>query len=598
VSTTVSAPPSAPPVIALLPEDAPFTREQRAWLNGFFAGLLTQLATRSAPALAPKLKVPVLYASQTGTAESLSRKLAKEARAKGFDAQAVELGSLTLEALSEFKHAVFIASTHGEGDPPDSALVFALQLDAAQTPKLAGLKYAVLALGDRTYAKFCGFGRLLDERFAALGATRLLDRIEADTAVDEPFRIFRDRLWPELLKEAPAAQATPSGAVAAEAADDDPPEERWSRERPCSAVLRSKLLLTGRGSDKEVRHIVLSLAGSELHYEPGDALGVWPCNAPELVARILALTALAPDAPVSVGGTVLPLAEALSVRVEIAKLGIPTAIKFAAVASDAEVQSLVEPDHAAALEAFLFGRDAVDLLARAPGAIADAQTLVDLFPPLAPRLYSIASSLAVHPQQMHLTVSVLRHARDGRQRGGVASTHLADRIDPEGTLPVYVHRNPRFRLPADPGVPLIMIGPGTGIAPFRSFLWHRKAHGYTGRTWLFFGDRRAHCDYLYREELAAFLDDGTLSRLDACFSRDQERKIYVQHRMLESGSELWQWIQDGANIYVCGDATRMAKDVDAALQRIFVDHGGLSAAKAQLELRTLGASGRYLRDVY
>jgi sulfite reductase (NADPH) flavoprotein alpha-component len=597
VSSPVSAPPSAPPIIALLPEDAPFTRDQRAWLNGFFAGLLTQLATRSAPALAAKLKVPVLYASQTGTAESLSRKLAKEARAKGFDAQALDLGSLTLEALSEFKHALVIASTHGEGDPPDSALVFALQLETAQAPKLAGLKYAVLALGDRNYAKFCGFGRLLDERFAQLGATRLLDCIEADTAVDEPFRIFRDRLWPELLKQAPAAGAAPVVAPEADVTDD-PPEERWSRERPFSAVLRSKRVLTGRGSDKEVRHIVLSLAGSDLHYEPGDALGVWPCNAPELVERILALSALAPDAPVTLGGAVLALAEALSFRLEIAKLGMPAAIKFAAVAGDAEMQSLVEPDHAAALEAFLFGRDAVDLLARAPRAIADAQTLVDLFPPLAPRLYSIASTLAAHPQEVHLTVSVLRHARDGRQRGGVASTHIADRIDAQGTLPVYVHRNTRFRLPADPGVPLIMIGPGTGIAPFRSFLWHRKAHAYTGRTWLFFGDRRAQYDYLYRDELSAFLDDGTLSRLDTCFSRDQERKVYVQHRMLETGSELWQWIQDGANIYVCGDAKRMAKDVDAALQRIFVEHGGLSAAKAQLELRTLGASGRYLRDVY
>ncbi len=597
MSDPVSVPGAAPPIVALLPEDAPFTREQRAWLNGFFAGLLTQLATRTGPAVASKLKVPVLYASQTGTAESLSRKLAKEARAKGFDSQAHDLGSLTLEALAQFKHALIIASTHGEGDPPDSALVFALQLEAAQAPKLAGLKYAVLALGDRTYAKFCGFGKLLDERFAELGATRLLDRIEADNAVEEPFKTFRERLWPELLKEAPAAGAAASVAETVEGVEDER-EERWTRERPFTATLRSKHLLTGSGSDKEVRHVVLSLAGSDLHYEPGDALGVWPRNAPELVERMLALCALAADAEVTVAGAVLPVAEALSFRLEIAKLSIPTVIKFAALTGDAKLQSLVEPEHAADLEKFLFGRDAIDLLALAPGAIANAQTLIDLFPPLAPRLYSIASSPSAHPQEVHLTVSVVRHARDGRLRGGVASTHIADRIDAEGTIPVYVHRNARFRLPADPGIPLIMIGPGTGIAPFRAFLWHRRAHAYTGRTWLFFGDRRSQCDYLYREELAAFLDAGTLSRLDACFSRDQNRKIYVQHRMLEAGSELWQWIQDGANIYVCGEASRMAKDVDAALQRIFVKHGGLSDAKAQLELRTLGASGRYMRDVY
>ena len=593
----VSVPRSAPPIIALLPEDAPFTREQRAWLNGFFAGLLTQLATRAVPAIAPKLKVPVLYASQTGTAESLSRKFAKEARARGFDSQAQDLGSLSLEALAEFKHALVIASTHGDGDPPDSALVFALQLEAAQAPKLAGLKYAVLALGDRTYAKFCGFGRLLDERFSALGATRLLDRIDADVAVEEPFRTFRETLWPELHKEAPVAATEPGVGATAEYVDKEP-EEPSTRERPYGATLKSNDLLTASGSDKEVRHIVLSLADSELRYEPGDALGVWPRNAPELVERILSLCALAPDAQVTLAGSALSVAEALASRMEIAKLSIATAIRFAAIAGDAELQSLVAPENAAELERFLYGRDAVDLVARAPAAFADAQSLIDLLPPLAPRLYSIASSLSSHPREVHLTVSVVRHARDGRQRGGVASTHFADRIDVDGPMPVYVHRNSRFRLPADPGIPLIMIGPGTGIAPFRAFLWHRRAHGYTGRTWLFFGDRRSRFDYLYREELATFLKAGTLSRLDACFSRDQERKIYVQHRMFQFGSELWQWVQDGANIYVCGDASRMAKDVDAALQRIFVDHGGLSDAKAKLELRTLGASGRYLRDVY
>ena len=597
MSNPMSAPRVAPPVIALLPEDAPFTRDQRAWLNGFFAGLLTQLATRTAATVAPKLKLPVIYASQTGTAEGLSRKLAKEARTKGFDSQPQELGLLTLEALAQMKHAIIIASTHGEGEPPDSALIFAMQLEAAQPPKLAGLKYAVLALGDRTYSKFCHFGKLLDERFAELGATRLLNRIEADNSVDEPFKTFRERLWPKLRKEGPA-EAT--AAVAAEATHDiaDEPQARWTREQPFAATLSSKEVLTGSGSDKEVRHIVLSLVGSELHYEPGDALGVWPRNAPALVDRILAISNVAPDAPVMLGDTTLTSAEALSSRVEIAKLSIPTVIRFAAIAQDVELQSLVQPERSADLEHYLYGRDAIDLLSRVPSAIRDAQALIDLLPPLTPRLYSISSSLAAHPGEVHLTVSVVRHDRNGRARGGVASTDLADRIDVEGTIPVYVHRNPRFRLPIDPGVPLIMIGPGTGIAPFRSFLWQRKAQRFTGRTWLFFGDRHAHTDFLYREELDAFLVEGTLTRLDTAFSRDQETKIYVQDRMRNASSELWQWIQDGANIYVCGDATRMAKDVDAALQQVFVDHGKLTEAKAKLEVRTLGATGRYVRDVY
>jgi sulfite reductase (NADPH) flavoprotein alpha-component len=593
----VSHPLSAPPVIALLPEDAPFTRDQRAWLNGFFAGLLTQLAARSDATVAPKLSVPVIYASQTGTAEGLSRKLAKEARAKGFDSQPQDLGSLTLEALAGMKHAIIIASTHGEGDPPDSALIFAMQLEAAQPPKLAGLKYAVLALGDRAYSKFCHFGKMLDERFAELGATRLVDRIEADNSVDEPFKTFRERLWPELSKEAPALDAAGAAAETTSDSDDDS-QERWSRERPFAATLRSKEVLTAVGSEKEVRHIVLSLAGSELHYEPGDALGVWPRNAPDLVDRVLAICSVAGDAPVTLGDTTLKAREALSSRVEIAKLSIPTVIQFAAIAQDVELQSLVQPERSADLEQYLYGLDAIDLLSRVPGAIRDAQALVDLLPSLAPRLYSISSSLAAHPHEVHLTVSVVRHTRENRARGGVASTDFADRIDVEGTIPVYVHRNPRFRLPDDPGVPLIMIGPGTGIAPFRSFLWQRKAQRFTGRTWLFFGDRHAHTDFLYREELTAFLHDGTLTRLDTAFSRDQQSKIYVQDRMRDASLELWQWIQDGASIYVCGDATRMAKDVDAALQQVFVDRGKLTEAKAKLEVRTLAATGRYMRDVY
>jgi sulfite reductase (NADPH) flavoprotein alpha-component len=347
-----------------------------------------------------------------------------------------------------------------------------------------------------------------------------------------------------------------------------------------------------------VRHIVLSLSGSALRYEPGDALGVWPRNAPELVQQILTLCTFPPDAAVQCDGATLAVAETLASRREIAKLSIPTAIKFAGLTADPELQALIRPESSTQLEKFLFGRDAADLLARRPHAFADPQSLIDLLPPLTPRLYSICSTLAAHPDQVHLTISVLRYLRDSRERGGVASTDIADRIGVGETIPVYVHRNTRFRLPGDPATPIIMIGPGTGIAPFRGFLHQRKALGLTGRTWLFFGDRRAHCDFLYREELEAFLHDGTLSRLDVAFSRDQQRKNYVQHRMLEAGRELWSWIQDGAHIYVCGDATRMAKDVDAALQRILVDHGAMSEAAAQLELRVFGTSGRYLRDVY
>ena len=580
------------PAIALLPDDAPFSPDQRAWLNGFFAGLLTQLARQTA-AVAPRLRLPVLYASQTGSAESLARKLAKEARSRGFDSQAQALGALSLEQIAKLEHALIIASTHGEGEPPDTASVFAMQLEAAQGTPLAGMKYAVLALGDRNYSSFCQFGRRLDERFDSLGAKRLIDRVEADNAVDEPFKQFRERLWPRLQHPAPMAAPQTQADE-----DDDGTKEVWTRQRPYPAPLRSRQRLSGPGSDKEVRHIVLSLSGSNLRYEPGDAIGVWPRNAPELVQQILTLCACPPDAAVQCDGATLALAEALASRREIAKLSIPTVIKFARLTADPELLALVRPESSKQLEKFLFGRDAADLLARGPDAFADPQSLIDLLPPLTPRLYSICSTLAAHSDEVHLTISVVRYLRDSRERGGVASTDIADRIGVGETIPVYVHRNTRFRLPGDPATPIIMIGPGTGIAPFRAFLHQRKALDLTGRTWLFFGDRRAHCDFLYREELETFLHDGTLSRLDVAFSRDQAQKNYVQHRMLEAGRELWSWIQDGAHIFVCGDATRMAKDVDAALQRILVEHGAMSEAAAQLELRIFGASGRYVRDVY
>ena len=591
--------PAWPPVVALLPDDAPFSPDQRAWLNGFFAGLLTRLAAQakaSAAPAAPRLALHVAFASQTGTAEGLARKLNKEAKGKAFDARVHDLGALSLDALAKLRHVVVIASTHGEGEPPDSVGAFVMQLDAAQGTPLQGVKYAVLALGDRNYARFCHFGKILDERFAALGATRLIDRIDADGDAAPAFRSFRERLWPTLLAEAPAQAA--SAAPQDEDDEADETEERWTRAGPFAAALLKKEILNGPDSDKEVRHVALSLAGSGLHYEPGDALGVWPRQSPALVDAVLAATGMAARSEVSVDGQAFELREALATRRELAKLSPATLIKLAKLTGDEALHRLVQPDHDGELQHYLYGRDVVDALAGHAKAVTEPQVLFDLLPPLAPRLYSIASSLEAFPGEVHLTVATVRYRSHGRERGGVASTWFADALAIGDAAPVYVHRNPRFRLPADAGVPLIMIGPGTGIAPFRAFLHHRRAHGLTGRTWLFFGDRRAQCDFLYRRELEDFLEHGTLSRLDTAFSRDQSQKVYVQHRMLEAGEAVWRWLQDGAHVYVCGDASRMAKDVDAALRTIIARHGHRSDAQATLELHTLAAEGRYVRDVY
>jgi sulfite reductase (NADPH) flavoprotein alpha-component len=595
--------PAAPPFVALLPDDAPFSAEQRAWLNGFLAALLSRVAAREPPAtVTPTATVEIVFASQTGTAEGLVKKLAKEAKGLGIDARARDIGSVSLAALAGRKHVVIVASTSGDGDPPDSASSFAAELAAAKGTPLGGLGYAVLALGDRNYAKFCAFGRTLDERLAELGATRLVERVEADGDTAEALREFRTNLWPALRPADPgrsstaAAPAIPVPLRTDESPDED--EEQWTRARPFAATLLDNAVLSGPGSDKEVRHVVLSLAGSGIAYEPGDALGVWPRQSPALVDAILAACGLAATEPVVIDADTMPLGEALAARREIAKLAPATVIRFAKLAGDAELGRLSQPGGDEALQAYVRGRDALDLLQRARGSVPGAQALVDLLPALAPRLYSISSSLAAFPGEVHLTVAAVRYETGGRPRGGLASTWLADRLAQGGTAPVYVHRNPRFRLPADPGAPVVMIGPGTGIAPFRAFLHQRRALGLTGRTWLFFGDRHAHCDHLYRSELDAFLANGTLSRLDTAFSRDQAAKVYVQQRMIERGDELWHWLQDGGHLYVCGDASRMAKDVDAALVAIIAKHAKRSAAQAQLELRSLAAAGRYVRDVY
>ena len=594
------------PLLELLPADAPFSAEQRAWLNGFFAALLSRPPRTPATESLAAPTLHVLHASQTGTAEGLARKLVKAAKARGVAAHARALASVTADELAGLGCVLIIASTCGAGGPPDACSGWPESMATLKADALAGLGYAVLALGDRNYAGFCAFGRLVDERMAALGARRLADCVEVDGAVDAPYTAWLQSLWQVLPAAAPktveADRAAPLARADEPDESDDDVAEPYRRDHPFGAELLAHRRLNRDGSDKDTRHVVLSLAGSGLHYEPGDALGVWPRNPGARVEALLAAAGLAGTATVIVDGVPLSLRETLLGRREIGRVTTGVLLRCLKRAEpgaiDPQLAALSAPERTPQLQAFLDGLDAADLFGRATMPRLAAQALVDVLAPLAPRLYSISSSLSVHPGEVHLTVGVVSIAAAQHERYGIASQFLARAEMLGDTVPVYVHRNTRFRLPQDPGVPVVMIGPGTGIAPFRAFLEERHARKLTGRAWLFYGDRRRACDFLYRDELESFLAAGTLTRLDAAFSRDAGPKEYVQDRMLAAGAELWSWIADGAAIYVCGDAARMAGDVDLALRKIIVTHGKRSAATAQLELRHMGTTGRYLRDVY
>ena len=600
--------PVAPP---LLPENAPFSPAQRAWLNGFFTGLLTPGASAVAEAAAAKPQFTVLFASQTGTAEGLAKKLARAARQKGFEASARDLGTLDIAALAALGHVALVASTHGEGEPPDGARGFAALLDQASGTPLSGLSFAVLALGDRNYTHFCKFGAYLDARISELGASRLLDRIECDGEADQPFARFRDAFLDAVEKAAPPGEppvatsssfgAMPANVAFLQEADEDGREQAvvWSKDRPFPARILENRNLNHPGSEVETRHVVLSLAGSGLHFRPGDALGIVPENPPAAVEDVLAASGLNGAATVKLrDGSDMTLARALTQSLAIGKLAPPTVLKFQALANSDRLARLLDPDNSEELDRYLWGREIIDLLLEFPGVVTSADDLAALLPKLTPRLYSISCSEDVHPEEAHITVSLVRYASRGRMRKGVASNFLAGGGDVTGFVPVYVHENARFRLPEDNSRAIVMIGPGTGIAPFRAFLQQRSANEAKGPAWLFFGHRRLAYDFLYREELEAFLEAGTLSRLDTAFSRDGPEKVYVQNRILESGRELWTWVCAGAHLYVCGDASRMARDVDRALQTVLMKHGRLSEAKAKLELQALAAERRYCRDVY
>ncbi|HZX30497.1 MAG TPA: assimilatory sulfite reductase (NADPH) flavoprotein subunit [Rhodocyclaceae bacterium] len=564
--------------------------DEALWISGYLASFARHAVQAVPSPVRPALLI--LYGSETGHGAGLARLAEKKAAARGLAVRNMAMDDFRLQEFHEVGQLLVIASTHGDGDPPPAAVDFYDLVMGRKAPRLEGLKFAVLGLGDSTYERFCQTGKDLDQRLEALGAQRIQGRADCDVDYEAKADAWLDEVLEQFAREVPAqaAAAAPPSLLVQDA--------QFDAHHPFAATVMENLILNGRGSEKETRHIELSLAGSGLAWEPGDSLGVLPENDPALVAELLAALDLRPDEPLAQEDGEIPLAEALTRRYEITALTPGFIGAYGEAAAAEPLGALAAPGKQADLRQYMAGRQVIDVVTEFPARGLDGKAFAAMLRKMQPRLYSLASSAAAYPEEAHLTVAVVRYHSHGRKRQGLASAYLADRVGSDGKVPVYVSSNKNFRLPADDSVPLIMVGAGTGVAPFRAFLQERQARGAKGRNWLFFGDRRFRTDFLYQVEWQRFLKDGLLTRMDVAFSRDQAEKVYVQHRLLEKGKEVFAWLEEGACLYVCGDASHMAPDVHRALAAIVVREGGMDAEAAEEYLKRLHKERRYQRDVY
>lgn len=575
---------------------------QRAWVSGYFAGLgqggvpATQTAAAPSPRACGSARcVTVLFGSETGNSAGVARDLFERLGQRGHPAVLIDMADCKPRQLADAQDLLIVTSTYGDGDPPQPAIAFFESVAGRKSPRLDGARFAVLALGDSTYEQFCAAGRRLDERLEALGAERLLPRVDCDVDYEEAAA----RWIGEVLQKLVANDGTHRGdGVAPVATTRAVPAGTYDKRRPFAARVIDNLVLTGRGSSKEVRHVELSLEGSNLRYEPGDALGLMPQNDPVLVRSILDLCGLPDDAPVDLKGQATPLWRALIVDLDIVNVTPRFLERWAQLSNAKELHHLGQADRATERSAFARTHHVADVMRHFPVKRLDPAALAAALRPLQPRLYSIASSAAAVPGEVHLTVATAHYELHGQARRGVASHYLAVHGQADRQVPVYVQAAPHFRLPGDE-VPIIMVGAGTGVAPYRAFLQEREARGAKGASWLFFGERQFRTDFLYQTEWQGWLKDGVLARMDVAFSRDSGRKkTYVWHRLLERSRDVYRWLEDGAHLYVCGDAEHMAPDVHRTLAEIVMQQAGVDADAAQEYLRDLQATHRYQRDVY
>lgn len=575
----------------LLPNDLPFTEEQKQWLGGYLAGLKSAyLALRKNVGETQNNLKPltILYGSQTGNAAALAQDCATKAKAHGLQAAVRDMDNVEASELANIERLLIITSTYGEGDMPDNAENLWQTIESADAPTLANTFFSVLAIGDTSYEHFCLAGKKWDARLAALGAQRISDRVDCDVDYEDKANAWFDTVLPIISEK--GSQTTVSGAPI----DTAPAGSTYNRRNPLMAKLKTKRLLSGAGSGKQIFHYEINLIGSGETYEAGDVINLIPRNRSDLIEEILFATNSHPTDTVSWGGENYIVGELLRDKVDIRQPSREFLDALCLRAPESELKTHLETNN----ETYFYGKDIVDLLNAHPETPFTIQDLVDLLKPLAPRAYSISSCLEKHPDEVHLTIGAVRYEQDGRMHNGIASTWLADEVNEGDTIPCYFAPNKHFSIPTNHNAPMIMVGPGTGIAPFRAFLEAREMAGATGDNWLFFGDRTREHDYIYPEELEAWQQSGLLTKLDLAFSRDQAEKIYVQDKMRENGAELFAWLERGGYFFVCGDALRMAKDVDAALHQIIAQHGNMTEQDAEAYVSKLKKDKRYVRDVY
>ena len=580
---------------------AGLNRDQLTWVSGYVAGMAAAQGGAVAPVVAaaslPAQDAPtltILYGSQTGNAKGVAAQCQAKAEEAGFNSKLISMADYKPRNLKAETHVAVFVSTHGEGDAPDDAIELHEFLAGKKAPKLSNTKYAVLGLGDSSYEFFCQTGKDFDTRLGKLGGKAIIAREDCDVDYEAQADSWLNKLIDALKAD---FSATPAPALAAQtgAAVQSAAAQTYTKKAPFKATLIESQKITGRDSVKDIRHIEISLEDSGITYQPGDALGVWFNNAASLVEAFLSVLSLDGNTEVTVSDESMTLSQALTSKLELT-LSYPNFIKSYQAATDSQSLAALMEDKAQ-LRTYMAERQIIDIVRDHPGSLS-AQQLVDSLRPLTPRLYSIASSQAEVEDEVHLTVAHVNYEAFGHRHQGGASGFLCEYLEENGDVDVFVESNDNFRLPSDPNTPIIMVGPGTGIAPFRAFMQERDAQGAEGKNWLFFGNPHFTQDFLYQVEWQGYVKDGLLDKITLAFSRDQEEKIYVQHRLVENGKEVYEWLEQGAHFYVCGDAMHMAKDVESALIAIVQEHGGKSEADAKAYIVELRKAKRYQKDVY